>query len=118
MPRRTSDRTDRQVPLSHLSFQVLLALGDAPAHGYAIGKEVERRSEGALQPTTGALYQALRRLEADGLVEPAPADGSSGDSRRRYFRLTERGRDVASLEAGRLHRLVEVARSRKLYVGS
>ncbi len=48
--------------LSDLAFHILLAVGDGPSHGYAIGKDVEARSDGRLDPTTGALYQVLRRL--------------------------------------------------------
>jgi DNA-binding PadR family transcriptional regulator len=100
--------------LSDLAFHVLLALGDGPAHGYAIGKEVEARSGGHLDPTTGALYQALRRLSDEGLVEPAPAPQGS-DPRRKYFALTRQGRHAAAAEAARLDALVRVARKRKLY---
>ena len=32
------------IPLSNLSFHILLALGEGSAHGYAVGKEVQRRS--------------------------------------------------------------------------
>ncbi len=104
------------LPLSNLSFHILLALGDTPAHGYAIGKEIERRSDGRLNPTTGGLYQALKRLVEDGLVEHAPEqDSRSSDSRRKYFRLTALGRRVATLEARRLNELVSVARERKLF---
>jgi DNA-binding PadR family transcriptional regulator len=74
------------VPLGTLPFHILLSLGDGPAHGYAIGKDVETRSGGALDPTTGALYQALKRLTDDGLIErlrtsPEP----EVDARRTYF---------------------------------
>lgn len=107
----------RHLPLSNLSFHLLLALGDGVAHGYAIGKEVETRSEGRLRPTTGALYQALRRLQEARLVEPArrPA-GDNGDARRRYFRMTPLGRRVAEGEARRLQGLVEAARGKRLMV--
>jgi DNA-binding PadR family transcriptional regulator len=108
------------VPLSNLTFHILLVLGDGPAHGYAIGKEVEARSGGKLNPTTGALYQALRRLDDDGLVEPAPPPGADGavDQRRQYFKLTRLGRSVARAEAKRLDELVAAARSKNLYGGS
>ena len=99
---------------SELAFHVLLALGDGPSHGYAIGKDVEDRSGGRLDPTTGALYQALRRLTEDGLV--APADSPPGtDSRRKYFALTARGRRAAAAEAERLEGLVRTARKRRLF---
>jgi DNA-binding PadR family transcriptional regulator len=100
--------------LSDLAFHVLLALGDGPSHGYAIGKSVEAQSGGRLDPTTGALYQALRRLADDGLI--AAADGPGGaDARRKYFTLTRQGRRAAADEARRLDGLVRAARQRKLY---
>ncbi len=105
------------LPLSNLSFHILLALGVATAHGYAIGKELESRSEGRLNPTTGGLYQALKRLVEGGLLEHAPAEETrTSDSRRKYFRLTSLGRRVAALEAARLDLLVSVARERKLLI--
>ena len=107
------------LPLSNLSFHVLISLGEAPSHGYAIGKDVEQRSRGKLKPTTGGLYQALRRLGDDGLIEAvSKAPEGSTDSRRQYFRLTELGRSVAALEAHRLNELVAVARDKDLYTGS
>jgi DNA-binding PadR family transcriptional regulator len=99
---------------SDLAFHILLALGEGPSHGYAIGKDVEERSGGRLDPTTGALYQALRRLTEDGLV--APADGPQGtDQRRKYFSLTAHGRRAVAAEAARLDALVRTARKRKLF---
>src|SRR5262245_13689844 len=100
--------------LSDLAFHILLALGEGPAHGYAIGKDIEDRSGGRLDPTTGALYQALRRLEEEGLVAPAAAPREA-DARRKYFALTPQGRRAAAAEARRLDTLVRAARKRKLY---
>ncbi len=106
------------LPLSNLSFHILLALGGASSHGYAIGKEIEERSGGKLNPTTGGLYQALKRLGEDGLVEHTASSSRSIDSRRQYFRLTKLGRQVAALEAARLNELVAVARDKELFTGS
>lgn len=101
-------------PLSDLAFHILLALGNGASHGYAIGKEVEERSGGRLDPTTGALYQALKRLRDEGLIRSAKAEPGA-DSRRRYFELTAAGRRAAAAEAARLDALVATARARKLY---
>ena len=103
------------LPLGNLSFRVLLALSEHPAHGYKIGKEVEARSEGRLSPTTGTLYQVLRRLTGEGLIEPAPAPDESTDSRRQYFRLTTLGREVARSEAHRLNDLVLEAQAKRIF---
>jgi DNA-binding PadR family transcriptional regulator len=100
--------------ISDLAFHILLALGNGPSHGYAIGKDVEEQSSGRLDPTTGALYQALRRLTDEGLIEPADSPGDT-DERRKYFSLTREGRRAAGAEAQRLDALVRAARKRKLY---
>ena len=99
--------------MSELEFHVLLALGDGPSHGYAIGKAVEEQSGGNLDPTTGALYQVLRRLSDEGLI--ASTDGPRDtDPRRKYFALTAPGRRAAAAEATRLQALVRMARKRRL----
>ena len=104
------------VPFTDLSFHVLLALGDGASFGYAIGKEVEQRSGGRLNPTTGSLYQALRRLHDEDLIAEAqqPKDEIVADSRRQYFRLTPFGRRVFAFEAQRLEDLIAAAREKKL----
>jgi len=104
------------LPLGNLPFHVLLSLGAGVSHGYALGKEIEERSDGRLRPTTGSLYQALRRLTDDGLIEPAPDVARiSTDGRRQYFQRTALGRVVARAEAARLHDLVRLAVERDLY---
>ena len=77
--------------LTPLTYEILVALADAPRHGYGIIKEIEARA--GTGPSTGALYLALQRMEADGLIHEAserPAD--SDDKRRRYWSITSRGR--------------------------
>lgn len=108
---------DEFLPLSNLAFHIMLALGEGPSHGYAIGKEIEARSRGKLNPTTGGLYQALKRLADDGLVAPAAAPDSP-DRRRQYFKLTPLGRRVTAREAHRLEELVSEARAKNLFRGS
>jgi DNA-binding PadR family transcriptional regulator len=114
MTRVTGNDVSDGRALTDLAFHILIALGDGPAHGYAIGKDVEEQSGGRLDPSTGALYQALHRLKEEGLVASAEAPDRS-DERRKYFRLTDRGRRAVEAEARRLHTLVRTARKRKLY---
>jgi DNA-binding PadR family transcriptional regulator len=103
-------------PLSPAEFDVLVALADGEKHGYAILKEVARRTGGDAPFGTATLYAILRRFVADGvLVEsdarPAPA---LDDERRRYYRLTDHGRRVAVAEATRMEAALALARSKKL----
>jgi DNA-binding PadR family transcriptional regulator len=106
--------------LTDLTLHVLLAVGRGAAHGYAIGKDIAERSGGRLDPTTGALYQALKRLVDDGLLRPAaaPAGEAGGDPRRKYFAITAAGRRAVAAEIERLEGLVALARERRLYPSS
>src|SRR5437867_3281764 len=81
------------LPLRPVEFQVLLALGEGPRHGYGILQEAQRRTGGALRLEPGTLYRALRRMRRAGLVAHAEGPpGPSEDERRRYYRLTDLGR--------------------------
>src|SRR6184192_4845936 len=90
-------------PLTPSMFHVLLALAGDDLHGYAILKEVELRTGGKVRLSTGTLYGIIKRLLNDGLVvelRSRPAE-SNDDERRRYYRLTPQGRQVATAEAER-----------------
>jgi DNA-binding PadR family transcriptional regulator len=103
-------------PLTPAMFHVLLALAGDDLHGYAILKEVALRTDGEVQLSTGTLYGIIKRLLNDGLIaerRERPA-AIHDDERRRYYRLTAKGRGVASAEAERLEKVVALARSRRL----
>lgn len=103
------------LPLTPLSHAVLLALVDEDRHGYGIIKEVERQTAGTVAPGTGTLYAALRRMQEEGLLADSDREpGPEEDQRRKYYRITERGREVARAETLRLARLVAVAREKAL----
>lgn len=102
------------LPLTPAMLQVLLALADGDKHGYAVLKEVSRRSGGTVTLRTGTLYTVLKRFVDDGLVAETGErpDPSLDDERRRYYRLTERGRAVAIAETERLGEMVRQARTK------
>ena len=104
---------DQRLPLTPLSFQILVALADGPKHGYGILKEIEEGSGDSLKSSTGTLYLAIQRLEQEGFLEEEKT-ASASDSRRRYYRLTPEGREVAVAETRRLASLLGVARAKKL----
>lgn len=104
--------------ITPLTYSILLALADDARHGYGIIKEIEARTGRSSAPSTGALYLALQRMESERLIEEsAAAEGDSGDSRRRYWKLTKHGRDVAKNESHRLETLVATAREKDLLAG-
>ena len=101
------------LPLTPLSFEILLALLDRDQHGYAILQLVEARVGSLLPLRTGTVYRALARLLAEGLI--AEADGPDGDDdRRRTYGITPAGRQIARAEAERLAGQVAAARAHRL----
>jgi DNA-binding PadR family transcriptional regulator len=107
------------LPLSPAALEILMALAGGDLHGYALMRDIEESTAGAVRLHPGTLYRALSRLLSGGLVEELdePPDPTSNDARRRYYRLTALGRRVASAEAERLERQVASARQRKLLRG-
>ena len=105
------------LPLTAPVFHILLVLADGERHGYAIMREVERDSGGALQLGPGTLYGCLRRMLAAGLVDesedrPHP---EMDDERRRYYRITDLGARVVRAEANRLATALAAAQARRLF---
>jgi DNA-binding PadR family transcriptional regulator len=106
------------LPLSPAMFHVLVALADGDTHGYAIMKEVEQLTSGAVRLSTGTLYGIIKRLLADGLIREMPvraARAARVDERRRSYALTPFGKDVARAEAARLEQTIAVARRKPLF---
>jgi DNA-binding PadR family transcriptional regulator len=104
----TKSPIESLLPLKPAVFLVLLVLSKREAHGYAIKKEVATRSDRRIDLEPGTLYRLMARLLGQRLIEesdrrPAP---EADDERRRYYRITELGREVLSAEAARLSRLV------------
>ena len=117
MPRRIpTDEVDSFLPLPTAVFRILVALADSDRHGYSIMQDVDARTGGKVRLSAGTLYSAIRRMLEQGLIEELrdSPDPESADERRRYYRLTRLGRDVAVAEAKRFSELLEQARATKL----
>jgi DNA-binding PadR family transcriptional regulator len=110
---------NRFLPLTTAAFHILVALAAGEMHGYGIMQEVSERSDGTVRLGPGTLYRSIQRLLSDGLIEEVAErpDPKLDDERRRYYRLTPFGLQVAQGEAQRLARLVRMAQSRRLLPG-
>jgi DNA-binding PadR family transcriptional regulator len=105
------------LPLTPPVFHILLALADGERHGYGIMQDVARQTGNALQLGPGTLYGCLKRMLAARLVEESGErpDPALDDERRRYYRMTEFGRQAVQAEAQRLAAAVNAARSKRLF---
>ena len=89
-----------------LDVLILKAVSLGKLHGYGVLLRIEQISGGALLVQQGALYQALARLEHQGLIESEW--GTSDNNRRaKYYRLTAPGRRRLGEETASWNRLVE-----------
>lgn len=102
------------LPLRPVVFHVLLSLADAERHGYAIVQDIAQRSTARLQIEPGNLYRTLKFMLDEGLIEESDRRPVAGkdDERRRYYRITRFGRQVATAEATRLEALAAEAHAR------
>jgi len=82
---------DREMKKGSAEMLILSLVERRPRHGYEIGKLIEGRSGGVLRFNVASLYPLLYRLEERGFVEGRWVE-KAGQRRRRYYRLTARGR--------------------------
>jgi DNA-binding PadR family transcriptional regulator len=80
---------------------ILSSLADGPRHGYALTKDVEQFAGVRLAP--GTLYEALARLESQGLIEALESE-----DRRRPYRLTAAGATALKAHLAAQARVTEV----------
>lgn len=89
-----------------LDVLVLKALSSAPMHGFEIIQWLERRAGDNLAVNDSAMYQAVYRLEARGLVK-AEWGLTENNRRARYYTLTPAGRTHLRKETARFVRYTE-----------
>jgi len=104
------------LPLTPAVFNILLALADSEKHGYGIMLEVEANTKGQVIMGPGTLYGSIKRMLKADLIEESDerADPAMDDQRRKYYKLTNLGRRVLSMEAERLASQVMIARAKNV----
>jgi DNA-binding PadR family transcriptional regulator len=83
-------------PLTNIEYFILLRILNKSLAGIEILEELARETSGKVVLSPGTLYAALKRLLIEGLIEMIEASQSverPGDSRRKFYRATEKGRE-------------------------
>lgn len=101
-------------PLRPSVLHILLALSEHEFHGLGIADQVEEASGGVIHLGPGTLYRSLDEMQEAGLVERADPPSTDTDPRRKYYRITHRGRSILRAEMERFQELVELARARSV----
>jgi DNA-binding PadR family transcriptional regulator len=107
-------------PLTAPVFYILLSLSMRDRHGYDILKHVDESSDGQIRLGPGTLYTTLKRLLDRGLITELAdrPDPDHDDARRRYYRLTPRGRAELKGELARMQHAIVLARVSRVWARS
>jgi DNA-binding PadR family transcriptional regulator len=94
-------------------LHILLSLAEQDRHGLGIAADVKAFTGGRVALGPGTLYGTIKRLLEDDLIEdlgqPAP---EVDDPRRRYYRITAKGRRALEIETQGLASIIGVAKRR------
>jgi PadR family transcriptional regulator len=87
------------------ALMVLAVLEGRARHGYEIARLIDDRSNGMLRFHVASLYPMLYRLERRGWIDGRWVE-KAGQRRRRYYRLTPRGRKMLGAERNSWHQVL------------
>jgi PadR family transcriptional regulator PadR len=84
---------DTELVKGTLSLLILSLLTRKSMYGYEIATTVHKDTDGAFTWREGSLYPSLHKMQADGLIVGQWEEKETG-RKRRYYRITEKGRAV------------------------
>lgn len=93
-------------------LHILLSLATEDRHGLGIASDVKSFTGGRLVLGPGTLYGTIKRLLESGLIEDLGSPNADDDPRRRYYRITEKGRRSLEAETRGLATVLGVAKRR------
>jgi transcriptional regulator len=100
---------DRELKKGSAELLILSLIEHRARHGYEIGKLIEERSQGVLKYNIASFYPLLYRLEARGLIEGRWVE-RAGQRRRRYYKLTTKGKKMLEAQRSTWANLVNAIR--------
>jgi len=87
------------VPMTETGFYILFCL-QKPQHGYGIGLQVKKMTDGEVSICAGTMYGTLSKMEKDGLIA-----FFAEEEKRKLYQITPLGREILDLEIQRIKRL-------------
>lgn len=111
------NKSHLQLTLTPPVFYILLALAIKERHGYEIMKQVRNDSKEKVQLGPGTLYGAIKRMLEEGLIIETDErlDETLNNERRRYYKLTDLGRQSLHTELERMEDALETAKKGNIF---
>ncbi len=97
------------VPMTETGFYILFSL-QTPQHGYGIAQQVAQMTGGAVSISPGTMYGTLSKMEKDGLIS-----FYAMEEKRKFYCITELGREILKLEIDRIERLYKNSRGEYIH---
>jgi len=96
------------IPMTETGFYILFCLQEE-IHGYNIGQKVKKMTDGDINLSPGTIYGSLSKLEKDGLIRFVKEE-----EKRKYYIITELGKEIIAIELRRIERLYKNSKGEKL----
>jgi transcriptional regulator len=109
MPDISTRALDRELKRGSAELLLLSLLNARPRHGYELSKLIHTRSGGQLTFHIDSLYPLLYRLEERGWIKGAWVE-KPGERRRRFYKVTAKGRRVLAAQRKTWAAFVEAMR--------
>lgn len=95
------------IPMTETGFYILFCLQNE-MHGYNIMQRVKEMTTGEVVISAGTMYGSLAKMEKDGLIRSTKEEG-----KRKFYIITELGRDILRTELRRIERLYRNSKGEK-----
>lgn len=96
------------IPMTETGFYILFCL-QSEMHGYSIVQKVKQMTNGEIVISAGTMYGSLSKMEKDGLIQ-----FTKEEEKRKFYIITELGRQVLAIELKRIERLYNNSRGEYL----
>jgi DNA-binding PadR family transcriptional regulator len=97
------------VPMTETGFYILFCLRK-PQHGYGIGQQVKKLTNGDVTISPGTMYGTLSKMEKDGLIVFCREE-----EKRKLYQITPLGQEVLDVEIHRIERLYKNSQEEVCY---
>lgn len=84
---------DKEMLKGYIESIILSQLNQEDLYGYEISRRIRNISDNTFEIKEGTLYVVLKRLENNELITPYWDDSESGGGRRRYYKITSKGKE-------------------------
>lgn len=84
---------NKEILKGYIDSILMSLLENEPLYGYELGKRARSTSGGMFELKEATLYVSLKRLEKNESLTSYWGDSDAGGGRRKYYQLTEKGRE-------------------------